>query len=428
MNAKIKNLNLLLPFVAIGTIADCQSILESTNRLLVKSGLQIMQKNSQKNSRLNPGLKSIIDQTGLAQKLFQNYKLSSQDLAFLFSPILNSSGRMSHARLSISVLIKTESDFLPEFLDNAFFDPEIKILLKQKLETLVVKLIKNNQDRKDNVKSILEEVESQAEKEFINNEPLIWLEGQWSKGIIGLLASSLVSKYSIPVVVIEKVLPQEANISDKSTASLRAPEGYHLPNAIKDNCENLVEKFGGHPCAAGFTALTKNLPKIKKAFKKSLINQKKLLENQKIVYLSTEEISKLPEQLKYLQYQKNLIFLPSDQINQEFLEQILLLDPFGQDFKMPELLFCLEYFSLHWMGSENKHLRIEFNKSEQNSSLTLNIFNIDPEIREILKLKNFDSKKYQMWSLARINQNSWQNKTTLQLIAKNIWLKIVDIE
>jgi single-stranded DNA-specific DHH superfamily exonuclease len=100
-----QKLNKLLPFVAIGTVADCQSILEPTNRLLVKAGLSLISKEQTP----YPGLDELTKQTALSDKQHQGYQIGSRDLAFTYSPILNSSGRMSHAKLSIQTLIADKS-------------------------------------------------------------------------------------------------------------------------------------------------------------------------------------------------------------------------------------------------------------------------------------------------------------------------------
>ena len=194
--SRISNLNKLLPLVAIGTVADCQSILDQTNRLLVKSGLQILQ--NKKHGII--GLGELMEQTGLNKKMDAGYRLNSQDLGFTLSPILNSSGRISHARLSISTLIAALGKSLitenQEFRDLSPDD-------------LAGRLIVTNQERKQVVKDILHEVESKAKSQYDSGQKVLWLEGEWSKGIVGLLASRLVNEYNLPVVVVSTIEGEE---------------------------------------------------------------------------------------------------------------------------------------------------------------------------------------------------------------------------
>ena len=190
--SRISNLNRLLPLVAIGTVADCQSILDQTNRMLVKSGLQILQ--NKKHGIV--GLNELMEQTGLNKKMTAGYKLNSQDLGFTLSPILNSSGRISHARLSISTLITTKGKSLVD---------ENQEYRDMSAEDLSGRLIATNQERKQVVKDVLHEVESEAKSQFDSGQKVLWLEGEWSKGIVGLLASRLVNEYNLPVVVVSTI-------------------------------------------------------------------------------------------------------------------------------------------------------------------------------------------------------------------------------
>jgi single-stranded-DNA-specific exonuclease len=194
--SRLSNLNKLLPLVAIGTVADCQSILDQTNRLLVKSGLQILQ--NKKHGIV--GLAELMNQTGLYKKMEAGYKLNSQDLGYTLSPILNSSGRISHARLSISTLIAESGNAL--ILENKEFRD-------LSAEDLAGRLIATNQERKQVVKDILNEVECEAKYQYDSGQKVLWLEGEWSKGIVGLLASRLVNEYNLPVVVVSTIEGEE---------------------------------------------------------------------------------------------------------------------------------------------------------------------------------------------------------------------------
>jgi single-stranded-DNA-specific exonuclease len=376
---KRKNLNKLLPFVAIGTIADCQSVLDSTNRLLVRSGLTMMQTGKCHNLGLNEMLK----QTGSQEKMAQGYRLSSQDLGYILSPILNSSGRISHARLSISVLLNDD-------------ESNVKILVEELIET-------NNQ-RKIMVKEILNEVEAEAQDQVDQGAQVIWLQGKWNKGIIGLLASRLVNEYDLPVIVISQ---EEGKI----VASSRAPEGFNLPNAMKEHQE-LFEKAGGHPGAAGFSALPKNIEGIKTALMISLANQGRILkENQKPA--SVESNSDLPDSLKPFLTKKNTLFVKEIELTQEIMQEILNLDPFGQDFPFPQFLFKANISSFRWLGTENKHIKLILKNGQ-----TATTFNIDDQIKNYF-LNNEDN--ISVWLLVKISQNTWNYNTKLELIADKIW-------
>jgi single-stranded-DNA-specific exonuclease len=194
---RLAKLNRLLPLVAVGTVADCQSIIEPTNRMLVKAGLQILQSNSHKIT----GLTELMNQAGLSKKTQEGYQLTSQDLGFVLSPILNSSGRISHARLSIATLLKDPKIFKA----NQLVTENIVHFQESGVE-LAKFLIDTNTERKAMVKDILTEVELEAKSQVEAGGKIIWLEGDWNKGIIGLLASRLVNQYNLPVIVVSKAV------------------------------------------------------------------------------------------------------------------------------------------------------------------------------------------------------------------------------
>jgi single-stranded-DNA-specific exonuclease len=196
---RLTKLNRLLPLVAVGTVADCQSIIEPTNRLLVKAGLQILQNDTHKIS----GLSELMTQAGLTKKISEGYQLTSQDLGFVLSPILNSSGRISHARLSIATLLKD-----PNITNSNQLVTENIKHFQESGEELAKFLIDTNNERKAMVKDILGEVETEAKLQVESGRKTIWLEGEWNKGIIGLLASRLVNQYNLPVIVVSKAVEE----------------------------------------------------------------------------------------------------------------------------------------------------------------------------------------------------------------------------
>ena len=419
VSKKITNLNRLLPLVAIGTVADCQSVLESTNRMLVRAGLKILQNKQNQIS----GLNIILSQLGFLDKIKDGYQLTSQELAFYLSPILNSSGRINHARLSIRSL-------LSETFSSKNFDENLEAKEMQGCQSIsdyVQKLITTNQDRKDLVKKILNEVEMQANKQFLDGESLIWLEGNWSKGIIGLLASRLVNQYNLPVVVIEK--PLEIKEKMKVSASLRAPEGFSLPKAMNATGSDLFVKYGGHPGAAGFTCLAENLAKIKNAMKAYLKEQMQALNSQKINYQDANFEKIIQEFVKKtkintnqnteilnLKYQKNLIYVETKELNQDFLQGIMNLDPFGQDFPFPYLLSIFNNYSVRWLGLEQKHARINF----ANNYFT--VFNLSNDFKQKLLKSEINSQKPEpILAVLKLNQNTFRGATNLDLIAEIVF-------
>ena len=184
--------------MAIGTIADCQSILEPTNRKITKAGIGIIRQYK----CAQDGLEQLLIQTKIRAKIDQGYTFGSQDIAFSLSPMLNSSGRITHAKLSIATV-------LSEKLKNKLnFAGSGEIIGAS--SSFASELIETNQNRKQIVRDKLEEIEQVAQKQILENQKLIWIESNsLNKGIIGLLASRLENKYRVPIIIV--TLPKTEN-------------------------------------------------------------------------------------------------------------------------------------------------------------------------------------------------------------------------
>jgi single-stranded-DNA-specific exonuclease len=187
-----KFLNQYLPLVAIATIADCQSIKDISNRILVKAGLSILNK--------------LIKDEKINLKPFLNKNiLYSTDLGFYLSPLLNSAGRIAHANLSI--------DFLTE------------IFTIGNSEDKLIKLVGLNNQRKIMVTELL--LTLKIEKYKSANQ--IFIVNNWNKGVIGIIASRLVNEYKLPSILVA--------IETKSIELYDETEKYKITKIFKmQNC------------------------------------------------------------------------------------------------------------------------------------------------------------------------------------------------
>lgn len=208
-----------------------------------------------------------------------------------------------------------------------------------------------------------------------------------------------------------------SNNNKLCTASLRAPEGYNLTQAMNTN-SSLFEKFGGHPQAAGFSAISNNLNQIKEALTASLQNQSTLVAQDSKIYISKETLELLPPRWKFLGKQKQIIEVGINQLNLELLTQILKLDPFGIDFPLPQFLCVLksnQIKSYKLLGTENKHIKIYF--WETNLSVTaFNVENID-KLTGILDEKTSTKN---ILLVSKLSENIWRETRTLELITEYV--------
>jgi single-stranded-DNA-specific exonuclease len=87
----------------------------------------------------------------------------------------------------------------------------------------------------------------------------------WHKGVIGIVASRLIETHYRPTVVFTKN-------GDFLTASARSVKGFNLYQAL-EQCDDLIEKWGGHKYAAGLSIKQEYLEAFEKRFEEVVRNQ-----------------------------------------------------------------------------------------------------------------------------------------------------------
>ncbi len=203
----------LLDLVAIGTVADCHSLL-GENRILVKFGLKVLLKTRWL------GLRLLIDNAGLD---FQKKLPDSVTLGFTIAPRINAAGRLEHANIALHLL--TTSDYAEA------------IELANRIEEI-------NRRRQDITARLVSEAKEKAEG-IRDRKILVLADTAWPKGVVGIVAGRLSDHYKKPVIVMEKG-------ETESTGSARSARGFDIVEALKA-CAPLLKKFGGHKEAAGLT-------------------------------------------------------------------------------------------------------------------------------------------------------------------------------
>ncbi len=199
--------------VALGTIADVVS-LKGENRIIAARGLEKLSKNP------NTGLAAVIATLGLRQK-WNNCAVVSYSIA----PRLNAAGRMSNAMIAVDLLL-TE-------------DPV-------EAQELAIKLDEENKNRQHEEKIIFDEaVEMINNIDIADKKVLVLAKRNWHHGIIGVVASRICEKYNKTCILI--------SIDDEwCKSSGRSVDGINLFDALS-SCADILEKFGGHAYAAGFS-------------------------------------------------------------------------------------------------------------------------------------------------------------------------------
>ena len=208
----------LLDLVALGTVADV-SPLVGENRTLVALGLEAMRQTQR------PGLRALMAVSGVRPE-----RVSSGTISFVLGPRLNAAGRLQHAILAYRLLL-TES-------------PEEASSLAAELDAL-------NRERQEMMVRVLARAREQV-LALPDDLPLIFLADQeFHAAIVGLVAAKIVEEFYRPTCI--------AEVGEQSSrGSARSIPAFHITEALRQ-CADLLERFGGHRVAAGFTLPSEQL-------------------------------------------------------------------------------------------------------------------------------------------------------------------------
>ncbi len=199
--------------VALGTIADVVA-LKDENRIIASRGIDKLSKNP------NTGLAAVIATLGVRKK-WNNCAVVSYSIA----PRLNAAGRMSNAMTAVNLLLTNDPIEANE---------------------LAVKLDDENKRRQDEEKIIFEEaVEMINNQDISDKKVLVLAKRNWHHGISGVVASRICEKYNKSCILISIE-------DDWCKSSGRSIDGINLYDALSE-CADILEKFGGHAYAAGFS-------------------------------------------------------------------------------------------------------------------------------------------------------------------------------
>lgn len=289
----------LLDLVAIGTVADCHSLL-GENRILVKFGLKVLQKSKW------IGLRQLVENAGLD---IHTTPPDSKTLGFTIAPRINAAGRLEHADIALQLLVT-----------NDFAEA---ITLANRLEEI-------NRRRQDLTNRIISEAREQAE--LIRDRKILVLHNEaWPKGLVGIVAGRLADQYKRPVIVMERG-------ETEATGSARTSGEFDVVAALKAVSHHLI-KFGGHKQAAGLTLASD------------------LLDKFYVDLLRYAEANWPEENSPELTIDAEL---SADEISLESFEDIAQLEPFGAE--NPKPVFVIrdaQVGTYKLVGQTKQHLQLQ---------------------------------------------------------------------
>ena len=213
--------------VAAGAVADIAP-LTGENRILVREGLERI------NTNPRAGFKALLESAGAGQK-----KIDASHFGFVIGPRINASGRMSSAETALKLLMTQE-------IGEA---RELAQVLEQANRT-------RQQVERETLRQAIQKVTEQVD--FKESSVIIVEDERWHPGVIGIVASRLVERFYRPSIVI-------AMNQGRGKGSGRSIRNFHLVSAL-EQCQEVLEEFGGHRQAAGLTVTQENLPLFKETF------------------------------------------------------------------------------------------------------------------------------------------------------------------
>ena len=291
--------------------------------------------------------------------------LTITDVVFTIGPRINAAGRIDDAKHAVNLLI-ADTDAI------AFEKGEV-INLK-------------NTERKEHDRNITEQALAliDADAELIARKTTVVYNAQWHKGVIGIVASRLTEKYYRPTIVMTQS-------NGYAAGSARSVLGFDLYEALLE-CSDLLEQFGGHKYAAGLTIKTENIPAFQQKFEEVVART-------------------IPEEL-LIQSINIDAELKLDQISAKFYRILKQFEPFGPQNMAPIFVSRNVYTYGSASTAGEKHLKMSVHQDNKT------YFNcIGFGLSEYLPLIN-NGMAFDI--CYTIEENTWMNKTALQLNIKGI--------
>ena len=265
-----------LDIVMIGTIADVVPMIDE-NRLIIKKGLKII-----KNTKVK-GLSYLLNYLRLNKKT-----LTTTDVSYYISPLINSLGRVGISRMGADFFLKDDDFDLYNIIEEMKEQNKQRRALEKYIFDDAMRKIKNLKIPLDKLSVI-----------FLSSS-------KWHPGVIGVVSSRLTIKFNIPVVLV-------AIEGNYGKASCRSVGDISIFNLLSD-VKNLLERYGGHDLAAGFVIHKENISKVKEYF------------------INTIPKMKLEYNKNKKDYEKNFDFeLPIEDLGDKTFEFMEKMGPFGSN-------------------------------------------------------------------------------------------------
>lgn len=272
----------LLEYAAIATVADVMD-LEGENRIIVREGLRRL------GETRNLGLQALMEVNGMDPK-----HLTAYHIGFIIGPCFNAAGRLETVKMAFDLL---------------------KAKTREEAAARAETLKELNDSRKNMTQKGVEQAVEVIEQSPWKQDKilLVRLHG-CHESLVGIIAGRIREKYYKPVFVF-------TDAEEGIKGSGRSIEGYHMFDGLMQ-CQDLLERFGGHAMAAGLSLKEENLEPLRKRLNDACT-------------LTQEELTPLVQ---------IDVPMPLSYITEELIEEFKLLEPFGKGNTKP--IFAQQHFQI----------------------------------------------------------------------------------
>ena len=208
--------------VCLGTVADVMP-LQGENRVFVARGLESLAHTKR------PGIAALMAECGCAPEA-----VSASSIGFMLAPRINAAGRMGQIDLAVELFLTDDPDKAAEAARG---------------------LCELNRQRQ----AVESEIYRQAVSMLPMGKPpeaIVLADESWHQGVVGIVASRIAEEYACPTFLI-------CLDGEHGKASSRSHGGFNLFASLSA-LSPLLESYGGHELAAGFTITRANIPEFRR--------------------------------------------------------------------------------------------------------------------------------------------------------------------
>ena len=208
--------------VCLGTVADVIPLV-GENRVFVSRGLQSLRNTTR------PGLAALMKECGCDPA-----SVNASSIGFMLAPRINAAGRMGQIDLAVDLFMTQD---------------------KERAVQVAKDLCELNRQR--------QAIESEIYRQAISMLPqgqapeaIVLADEGWHQGVVGIVASRIAEEYACPTFLI-------CLDGEHGKASSRSHGGFNLFASLTA-LSGLLESYGGHELAAGFTITRSNIPEFRR--------------------------------------------------------------------------------------------------------------------------------------------------------------------